>query len=100
MTRVTTHRQMCRSPDVVLTVSSSAWRYLASKMDTDEDYLVLSLFDGDWIVSIKPRKFTRIPGDALKTRLGEYTILVTHAADYKKLHGHKLQHEGGMLSVV
>lgn len=92
--------EISKSPKVVLTVRSSAWRYLTSEMDASDDYLVFSWTDTGWIAGVLPRSFPSAQVRAMKARLDQYTIYISQPGQLHKLNGRKLEYEGCALSVV
>jgi len=92
--------EISKSPQVMLTVRSSVWHYLASEMDADDDYLVLSWTDTGWIAGVLPRSFPGGEKRTMKARLDKYTILIPQPDQLQKLHGRKLEYEDRVLSVV
>ena len=61
MQNPTTACEVRKSLNIVLTVGSSARRYLASEMNADRDYLALAWVESGWIVGILPEE---LPDDA------------------------------------
>jgi hypothetical protein len=92
--------EISKSPKVVLTVRSSAWRYLASEMGPADDYLVFSWSDKGWIAGVLPRSFPSGQVRAMKARLDQYTIFIPQPDKLDELNGCKLEYEGRLLSVV
>lgn len=65
-----------QSPEVMLKVRSSAWSYLESEMNSEDDVLVLVWSDAGWMAGVLPRDFPGTPDTAMKTSLGRFTVLI------------------------
>lgn len=84
----------------MLNVRSSAWGYLESEMNPEDDVLVLVWSDVGWMAGVLPREFPGTPGDALRANLDGYTVLIPQADRLGELNGRTLQFEADVLSVV
>lgn len=88
------------SSGVSLTVRSSAWRYLNTEMNPDDDVLVLVHSDSGWIAVVLSRHFPGTPTTALKVRLDRYSVLIPQPEQLKKLNGCTLEFAENVLSVI
>ena len=77
---------------MLLKVRSSAWSYLESEMNSDDDVLVLVWSDAGWMAGVLPRDFPGTPDTALKTNLGRFTVLIPQADRLDELQGLTLEY--------
>lgn len=100
MNTITGRWPVCEAPEVLLKVRSSAWHYLASEMNTEDDVLVLVRSGAGWMAGVLPRDFPGTPDSALKANLGSYTVLIPQTENLRELQGLTLEYGAQGLAVV
>jgi hypothetical protein len=84
----------------MLKVRSSAWSYLETEMNSEDDVLVLVRSGASWMAGVLPRDFPGTPANAFTASLGRYTVLIPQTEQLDELRGRTLQCESNVLAVV